>query len=72
MVTRARDSLPGASNRGDVPGTLSQACREREETLWWEEWREGRDMAAAVLQAVVRGRRIRKILRVEVRLLYNC
>lgn len=44
-----------------------QDYRQREEEEWWKAWREQRCLAAAKLQAAVRGRRVRKELRAEVR-----
>lgn len=43
-----------------------QDCREREEDQWWKVWKEGRDLAAAQLQAAVRGQCVRRRLWVEV------
>ncbi|CAM9759100.1 unnamed protein product [Scytosiphon promiscuus] len=50
------------------PGRLLkhlQDYRQREEDKWWQEWREGRSLAAAKLQAAVRGQRVRRELRAE-------
>ena len=46
---------------------LPQDYRQREEAEWWKVWREGRALAAARLQAAVRGQCVRRQLWAEVR-----
>lgn len=45
-----------------------QDARGREEGHWWNVWQESRDLAAAKLQAVVRGHNVRRRLWEDVRL----
>lgn len=50
-----------------VFSTTPQDYRQREEEEWWKTWREGRALAAARLQAAVRGQGVRRQLWAEVR-----